>query len=84
MTVIIIQGLWEEGSKKTKFIVKVLVIKTQINFTIQYIYDNKEKKTQTFHYCNYDSKKKRSPPGPTTLLMTTQKEEVIEFFLLSM
>ncbi len=33
MIVTIIQGLWKEGSKKTKVIVKVLVIKTQTNPT---------------------------------------------------
>jgi hypothetical protein len=33
----------------------------------------RKKQTQTFHYCNYDSKKKMSPPQPPTVFMTTQK-----------
>jgi hypothetical protein len=41
---------------------KVLVIKTQINPTAYFTYGSKNKKTQTFYYCNYDSKKKTNPP----------------------
>jgi len=42
MIVTIIQGLWQEGSKQTQFIVKVFVIKTQINPTTYYIYGSKK------------------------------------------
>jgi len=73
MTVTIIQRLWKEGSKTKTFIMKVLVIKTQINPTTYYIYGNKINKpkpsiivimivrknepTPTI-YCIYDNTKK--------------------------
>jgi hypothetical protein len=43
MTVTKIQGLWKEGSKTKKFIMKVVVIKTQINPITYSIYGNKKK-----------------------------------------
>jgi hypothetical protein len=61
MIVTIIQRLWKEGSKTKKIIMKVLVIKTQINPTTYYIFDNKETTNQTFHYCNYDNNKRTNP-----------------------
>jgi len=48
--------------QEKKNIVKMRVIRTQINPTTYCTYGSKIKKTQTFHYCNYDSKKKTSPP----------------------
>jgi hypothetical protein len=45
----------------------------QINPTAYCTYVSKEKKPQTFHYCDYGSKKKMSLPRQPTLLMTTQK-----------
>jgi len=49
MTITIIQGLWKEGSKKKIIIMKVVVVKTQINPTT---------------YCIYGSKKKTNPHLP--------------------
>jgi hypothetical protein len=43
MIVTIIQELWNESSKKRKMIMKVLVIKTQINLITYYTYGNKKK-----------------------------------------
>jgi hypothetical protein len=44
--------------QEKKIIVKIFVIKMQIYPTTYCTYGIKIKKTQTFHYCNYDSKKK--------------------------
>jgi hypothetical protein len=43
----------------------------------------RKKQTQTFHYCNYDNKKKMSPSQPPIELMTTQKKQIAIAFLLS-
>jgi hypothetical protein len=43
MTITIIQGLWKDGNKTKKIIMKVVVIKTQINPSTYYTYGNKKK-----------------------------------------
>jgi len=44
----------------------------------------KNKQTQTFLYCNYDSKKKTNLPQLSTVLMPTPKKQIdIAFLLLS-
>jgi hypothetical protein len=59
MIVTIIQGLWKEGSKTKKIIMKVLVIKRQINPTT---------------YCTYGNKKKNKPKPSIIVIMIAKKK----------
>jgi hypothetical protein len=59
MTVTLIQGLWKEGSKTKKFIMKVLVIKRRINSTT---------------YCTYGNKKKNKPKPSIIVIMIAREK----------
>jgi len=66
-----------EGSKAKKIIMKVVVIKTQINPTTYCIYGNKKKNkpTRSIIVIMIATKEMSSPRPPTVcILMTTQKK----------
>jgi hypothetical protein len=64
--------LWKEGNKKKK-IVKVLMIKTQINPTTYCTYDSKKKNPKTSIIVITIAKKKKPTPTTYSIYDNTQK-----------